>query len=226
MKTDGNSQLNQQQSKAQLSQPLPQKYWMTLLKDNLLISIAIAGMFLALIIVLKHSFSFWKVFGGYSIQMFLVVYFVGLYIIKNKVVSVAFLVTTPAILLLVKPPSTIISPMQIFVEYFVAFLIFGLTYLVLPLTKYLKQRILSPKWSKVAEVSTLTLCYFVILVLKFLVHWVAGFLYWDQKVWDSFTFNLTASLANNALTIPVFALICPVVLGCNTKLSENLALKY
>ena len=191
-----------------------------------LLSIATAGLFLALIIALNFAFdAIPKFIGDFHIQMFLVIYALGIHMIPEKGISLAFMLALPPILFWLEPDAWNVAGLQIFLDYFVVFYGFGLCYLVSPLTKWTTKK-LNPTTQKVVEIVWLTLFYSIALTLKFLVHLAVGAIYFTDGDWIASLSVNAFWLANAVLTIPVLIMVAPALLIINNKMLKNQASKY
>lgn len=177
-------------------------------------SIALAGIFLALIIVLNFVFDLFKGFGGFSIQMFLVVFALGIYLIPNIVTSICFLILTPLILFLLENNIYAISPMQVFLEYFLVFYCF----ILMLIPRFLNKKINFNNKKRI-EISLILFFYVICIMIKFFLHTIASVAYWNLNWIVSLSYNALGSLLNSTITIFFLLFALPIVLPLN---SDNL----
>ena len=191
-----------------------------------LLSIATAGLFLALIIALNFAFdAIPKFIGDFHIQMFLVVYALGIHLIKEKAISFTFMLALPPILFWIEPDAWNVAGLQIFLDYFIAFYGFGFCYLAAPLTRITATRF-SQKTQKIIEIGWLVLFYSIGLTIKFFVHLAVGAIYFTDGDWFASLAVNGFWLANAVLTIPVLILVAPILITLNEKMLNNQNLKY
>lgn len=169
--------------------------------DNLLFSICISGIFIALILLLNYVFDLFKVWN-WSIQMFLVVYAIGIYKIKNIVVNLFFFFIVPLLLFLLENGAYVINGMQVFFEYFLAFYIFAFLYLSIYIAKVVKLK----TNKKIYDYLVFTSSYIILLIVKFFMHSLASYFWWDTAFWPAMIYN-GPWLATNCLTIIVVLII-------------------
>lgn len=193
------------------------------ISSSLISSIAISGLFLSLILILNFTFDLFKAFGGFSIQMFLVVYALGIYIIKNKLVNIFFFLSVPPILFALENGPYIKTAMQVLLEYFIVFYVFGLFFLCPYLNK-----IINKKDNKFLETLLITFFYIICITIKFILHSIASYVYWlESKSWTAaLVFNAIGSLANSSLTIPFLIIATPTVLFVSNRFNGNVQNKY
>lgn len=194
--------------------------------NSSILSIATAGLFLALIIAINFAFdAIPKFIGDFHIQMFLVVYALGIHLIKEKAISFTFMLALPPILFWLEPDAWNVAGLQIFLDYFIAFYGFGLCYLVAPLTKITTTKF-SQKTQKIIEIAWLVLFYSIALAIKFFVHLAVGAIYFTDGDWFASLAVNGFWFANAVLTIPVLIMVAPVLIMLNDKMLNNLNLKY
>lgn len=189
--------------------------------SKLLLSIIISGTFLSIIYVLNFAFDTFKVFGGYSIQVFLVFYSLGLYMINDKKVVMFFWLGTPIILLSLG--FTMVHPIQFVLDYLVSFYFFGLFIFL----KHFNDKIIKNKNKKIT-ITLLLITYIISLFMKFVTHFTTGYYFVQSKdyVIPSLILNSLGVLANGALTIPIFVLVSPIVISVVNKLYINVQNKF
>lgn len=189
------------------------------LKENVLFSISIAGILLSLIIVLNFAFDLFSGFGGFSIQMFLVVYALGIYLIPNLFVSFSFLFITPAILFALEGDPYIINPMQVFIEYFLVFYSFILMWFARFINKKIVTKsIIKSNTKRISfEIALIVFFYILCIVIKFLYHSVASYLYWGVPWIGALSYNALGSLANSSITIPFLIISLPSFIYLKNK---------
>lgn len=194
--------------------------------NSSILSIATAGLFLALIIALNFAFdAIPKFIGDFHIQMFLVVYALGIHLIKEKAISFTFMLALPPILFWLEPDAWNVAGLQIFLDYFIAFYGFGFCYLAAPLTRITATRF-SQKTQKIIEIGWLVLFYSIGLTIKFFVHLAVGAIYFTDGDWFASLAVNGFWLANAVLTIPVLILVAPILITLNEKMLNNQNLKY
>lgn len=196
------------------------KMWIS---SSLISSIAISGLFLSLILILNFAFDLFKAFGGFSIQMFLVVYALGIYIIKNKIVGIFFFISVPPILFGLENGPYIKTVMQVLLEYFIVFYVFGLFFIAPYLNK-----IINKQNNRFIESLIITIFYVVCIIIKFILHSIASYVYWlENASWTAaLVFNAIGSLANSSLTIPFLVIASPPILYLSNKFNDNIKNKY
>lgn len=186
------------------------------LKYNIVFSVALSGVLLAIIIILNFAFDLFKGFGGFSIQMFLVVFALGLYIIPNCFISFCFLVVTPFVLFALEDGAYVVNPMQVFIEYFFVFYVFFIMYFA---------RIINSKANKkkYKYIELFLICFFYIIciIFKFLLHSVASHFYWNVPWIGALTYNALGSLANSSITLFFLVLSTPVILMLKEQYARN-----
>ena len=175
------------------------------IKNNAIFSICIAGIFLALIILLNFVFDLFKVWS-WSIQMFLVIYAIGIYKIKNIIVNICFLLVTPPLLFAMENNVYAINGIQLFFEYFLVFYIFALLYISRCISNLFKKK----NHYLIIDSFIFVVSFSLLIILKYFLHSIASYTWWSTPFWGSLVFN-APWLATNALTIPVAILICPFV---------------
>ena len=189
----------------------------TYLKKDIIPSITITGIFLAIIIVLNYIFDLFKGFGGYSIQVFLVFYAIGIYKIKNIIASLFLLIIAPIILFFLEQGPWIKNFFQVFIEYFLVFYIFGLLYITRIITWKVesKQSQLSIKktWITI-DFILFAISYIVLICIKFLIHSAASYFFWlESKSWiAALSYNLLGVLVNGFMTVPLLIIVAPLIL--------------
>lgn len=194
--------------------------------NSSILSIATAGLFLALIIALNFAFdAIPKFIGDFHIQMFLIVYALGIHLIKEKAISFTFMLALPPILFWLEPDAWNVAGLQIFLDYFIAFYGFGFCYLAAPLTRITTTRF-SQKTQKIIEIAWLVLFYSIGLTIKFFVHLAVGVIYFTDGDWFASLAVNGFWLANAVLTIPVLILVAPILITLNEKMLNNQNLKY
>lgn len=193
------------------------------LPSNLFLSISLAGIFLALVLILNFVFSPIKIpwSGGYSIQMFLVVYCFGVYVIQNKIVAICFYIIVPPVLFFTKTEPYIVELMQVFIEYFLVFYIFGI-FLILPCIK--KSKIFEK--NRILEITIFVLVYIICIIVKFLLHTLASHIYWKLPWSAAFIANALSVLSNASITIPFLLISNPIVFLISNKFNNLSKIKY
>lgn len=182
------------------------KFRNNLFKTNVISSICIAGIFLAFILILNFVFDLFKVWT-WSIQMFLVVYALGIYKIKNLIVNFFFLLIVPPLLFVTESGAYVINGTQVFIEYFLVFYIFCLLYL----SSFIACLFKNKKIFKIIDIFIFTISFIIILIIKFLLHSLASLVWWGSKDFvAALAFN-SMWLAANTFTIPIAIAISPIV---------------
>ena len=172
--------------------------------NNVVTSIAIAGVMLAFILILQFAFEDVKVFGGWGIQIFLIIYAISIWKIKNIVVNIMFVIITPPLLFVLERGAWVINGMQVFFEYFLVYYIF----IILYIPRYICHKFSGHFKNKyiLFESIIFLISFSILIVVKFLLHSVASLTWWDTPWWGSLVYNSTW-LATNILLVPIAALI-------------------
>lgn len=188
---------------------------------NLLLSIIVTGTLLAIIYTLNFAFDAFKVFGGYSIQVFLIFYSLGLYLIEDKKAVVFFWLGTPIILLSLG--FTLVHPIQFALDYLISFYFFGIFIFMRHLNC-----IINKKNNKKVTLILLLITYIIALFMKFVAHFTTGYYFIKSKnyVIPSLIINSLGVLANGSLTIPIFLFISPITLSVTSNLYINVQNKF
>lgn len=167
--------------------------------------ISLAGLLTGLICFLNIIFNFFPILFGYSINLYFVVFAVGLIIIKNKGINFFFFLFMPLILMIYPDYSkTFFKTIgQFILEYiitvwcFFPFLFGGAMIKKMELKKIDKNIIFF------IFLSIFVFCWF----LKLAIHIIAGRIWWTDSWTVSVIINLPIILSNLIITIPVFSLI-------------------
>jgi len=162
--------------------------------------IPLAGILIGLIGALNIFCSFFPIIFGYSINIYFVVFAIGLVILKTNIIKIVFFLMVPFILMLY-PNIYFINIIQVIIEYILAIwcffpFIFG---------NFIINKLKNNKLYMLIVFSNIFIfCWF----LKFLLHVIAGYFWWtDNSLIGSIIINAPIIASNLLLTIPIFILI-------------------
>lgn len=208
-------------------EPNADKSRSSFLTSSIFISIAIAGLFLGILLVFNFAFDNIPNFiGSFHIPMATVVYAMGIYVIKDKVVSLSFLLVVPLIMFMLERGRWNKEFMQMFLDYFVAFYVFVLCYLIKPMVKLTTKQSVNPKTKRLIEVGWIMFFYTICTSLKFFIHTAVGAIYFTNNDWLASFYVNGFWMANAVLTIPVLFAAAPIILMANERLELTLKSKY
>ncbi|MBD5423175.1 MAG: hypothetical protein HDR43_01630 [Mycoplasma sp.] len=166
-------------------------------KSNLIFSICVASILLAIIIVLDFSLENVKIFH-YSIQVFLIFYAIGIYKINNILVNIFFFLVVPPILFALEIGPWIINPLQTFFEYFLVFYIFSFIYL----SRFISNIFIKNKHYQLISYLIFIISFSIMICIKYLLHSLASLTWWGKDPWAALVYNVPW-LLTNLLTIPI-----------------------
>ncbi|WP_022935357.1 hypothetical protein ACJA28_00175 [Mesomycoplasma moatsii] len=187
-----------------------------LFSNDVIISICIAGIFLSLILITNFIFDLFKVWA-YSIQVFLIIYAIGIYKIKNLFVNVFFLLITPLILFFIENSAYVINGMQVFFEYFLTFYIFSLLYLLRWSNIFLKNK----KNYQSIQIILFIVFFILLIFLKFFMHSLASMFWFGKNNFGAALIYNLLWLATNSLTIPILIIIIFPIFKLFDTLNKN-----
>lgn len=187
-----------------------------LFSNDVIISICIAGIFLSLILITNFIFDLFKVWV-YSIQVFLIIYAIGIYKIKNLFVSIFFLLITPLMLFFAENGAYVINGMQVFFEYFLTFYIFSLLYLLRWINIFWKNK----ENCQSIQIISFIVFFTLLIFLKFFMHSLASMFWFGKNNFGAALIYNLPWLATNSLTIPILIVVIFPVFKLFDTLSKN-----
>lgn len=192
-------------------------------KNDIVMSIAIAGMMLAFILILQFAFENVKIFGGWGIQIFLIVYAISIWKIKNIIVNIIFMIITPPLLFVLEQGVWAVNGLQVFFEYFLVYYIFALLYI----PRYVCYKLKAKFKNKylLFESIIFIISFTILIIIKFLLHSIASLTWWDTPWWSALVYNSTW-LATNILLVPIASLIVYPIFKLFDKFNVNYENKW
>lgn len=175
-------------------------------KNNYVYQIVLTSLFISLSILLKYLSGFIHIFNGYSIDLEIIAYVYGIIILSFKM-KLIFLIITPLLWWFIMPGYSI-TPIQVFVEYFLVYYIYVFL-LILDLFNFnSKKKFIF--WS--------LLLIIVITFIKLIIHTIAGAIWWTNNDYlYSFIFNLEIIFGNLSINIVLIILTFSPILEISKK---------
>lgn len=184
----------------------------------------LVGISISIFLLLKLVFSFWKIFGGWSIEVDLMFYLLVLVMIDKFKYVCLFVILAP--LLSIPFSSGFINLLQVFVEYFLSY------WILLPMClfynfncKILKKiKTLKKTTKNIISLSIFFIFSLGLICLKMFVHIIAGVIWWTNGDWlFSIILNAQILLGSFAICLP-FTLISlmPILVLRKENLNHNL----
>lgn len=167
-----------------------------LIKKNIIISICESGILIAIILLTNYVFDLFKVWN-WSIQVFLIIYAIGIYKIPNIVVNIFFLLIVPPLLFAMENGVWAINAGQVFFEYFLVFYVFSLLYISQIISNLFKNK----KNFKMIDCCIFVISFSILIIIKYFLHSIASLLWWDSKNYLASLIYNSSWLATNSLTI-------------------------
>lgn len=167
-----------------------------LIKKNIIISICESGVLIALILITNYVFDLFKVWN-WSIQVFLIIYAIGIYKIPNIVVNIFFLFVVPPLLFAMENGIWAINASQVFFEYFLVFYVFSLLYI----SKIISNLFKNKKNFKIIDYFIFIISFSILIIIKYFLHSIASLLWWNSKNYLASLIYNSSWLATNSLTI-------------------------
>jgi hypothetical protein len=134
--------------------------------------LALVGILMSLVLVIKAIFNFIIVLNGYPLDFYIIFYIFGMLMINDKKYQWMFALLTPWVLLAI--PSSAVNFLDMLLEYVIALYIFvGFIYfdkIVILINKNIKSR----KANLTLQVCVFTLLMFVCFGIKLLIHTYCG----------------------------------------------------
>lgn len=186
---------------------------------DIIASICISGVLLAIILLFQFAFENVKVFGGWGIQIFLIIYAFGIYKINNLIVNIFFLLITPVILFFLENGIYSINFIQTFFEYFLVYYVFFILIVVQKLFIYLNRKF-NFKYSTLIDTVFFITTFFILIVIKYFLHAIASLTWWDLSFWSALSFN-SLWFATNILLIPISVIVAPLVFRLFYKVFQD-----
>ncbi len=168
---------------------------------DIIISITISGIFLALIIVTNFIFDLFKVWN-WSIQVSLIIYAIGIYKIKNIFINIFFILITPLILFFIENGPWIINWIQVFFEYFLVYYVFSFLFI----SRKISNLFIKNKHYFIYDNFIFLISFTLLIFIKFFLHVFATMTWWNNNFIGSLTFNVPW-LVTNLLTIPIASIL-------------------
>lgn len=162
-----------------------------------------------MILLFQFAFENVKVFGGWGIQLFLIIYAIGIYKINNLIVNIFFLLITPIALFFLENGIYSINFIQTFFEYFLVYYIFFILIFAQKLFIYLNKKFNFKHLILIDTIFFITI-FFILIVIKYFFHSLASLTWWDLPFWSALSFN-SLWFATNILLIPILVIITPFV---------------
>ncbi|WP_027123975.1 energy-coupled thiamine transporter ThiT [Mycoplasmoides pirum] len=165
------------------------------------------GLLLSIFLLVKFLFSFWKIFGGWSIEVDVMFYVLVLIIIDKLKFVLLFAFISP--ILALPFSSGLIYPLQVFIEYLLSY------WILLPICFFAninfffikKMHINSKKNKNLATLLFFSFLTFILFSIKMFIHILAGVIWWTNNDWFfSFVLNAQIILGSFAICLP-FALM-------------------
>ncbi len=176
--------------------------------------ISLAGIFLGFVWLLNILSSFFPIFFGYSLNIYIVFFTIGLIIFKNYYIKIIFFTIAPFILIMT-PNIYFINITQFFIEYWLGVwcffpFLFG---------KCILKKNRNSKIRNIYFSILFILCW----ILKLIIHTIAGFFWWTNNDWvSSLLINLPIIISNVSITIPVFIIIFNITIKCSETYYLNI----
>ncbi|WP_033159689.1 hypothetical protein [Mycoplasmoides alvi] len=165
--------------------------------------ILLVGLLLSIFLLLKFIFSFWKIFGGWSIEVDVIFYLLALITFDKFRYALLFGILGP--LLALPLSSGLINPIQIIIEYLFSywvllpiFCFYNLNY---KLTIYKKQQL-----KKIISFFLFFGFSLVLLSCKLFLHVLAGVIWWTNNDW------FFSWILNSQIFLGTFLICLPFIL--------------
>ncbi len=191
-----------------------------LFSRNLIPSITIAAVFLSLIIIFDFVFDLFKVWI-YSIQVFLVIYAIGIYKIQNYMVNILFLLVVPPILFGIENGAWVINGWQVFFEYFLVFYIFAFLYF----SRFINTRF-NKKNNKYIDYWIFIISFIFLLVVKYFLHSLASMFWWGKNNFNACLIYNGPWIATNSICVPIAIIVALPIFKLFDKYNDNEKLKW
>jgi hypothetical protein len=175
--------------------------------------LALVGILMSIVLVIKAIFNFVIVLNGYPLDFYIIFYIMGILVINDRKYQWMFALLTPWLLLII--PSASVNFLDMIMEYILALYIFiGFIYFD-KLVKVVNKLIKNKKANLTCQVICFAIILFICFCIKLLIHIFSGVQWYigdhdlsNIKNWyAAFTINLLIIVVNFSVNLPLGILL-------------------
>jgi hypothetical protein len=175
--------------------------------------LALVGILMSIVLVIKAIFNFIIVLNGYPLDFYIIFYIMGILVINDKKYQWMFALLTPWVLLII--PSTSVNFLDMLMEYILVLYIFiGFIYFD-KLVKIINELIKNKRINLVCQITVFSIILFMCFCIKLLIHVFSGVQWYiaDHDLgnlnnwYAAFTINLLIIVVNFSVNLPLGILL-------------------